>query len=90
MTRIIYLPMPEGGAEKEVVFYRHHMCKNSKEFKKAMDNPDVDRMQFSVGLFGEGMPPKVAFAVNSTNPCEVCGSYATLWFAWNAPMLFIP
>ncbi len=88
-TRVIYLPMPEGGAEREVDFYRHHNCKNAKEFKKALNNPNVDRLQFSVGLFGEGMPGNIPFIVNSTNPCDVCGNYFSLWFAWRAPMIFL-
>lgn len=81
--------MPEGGAEREVAFYRHHNCKNSRHFREAMDDPNVDRLQFSVGLFGEGMPSGVAFTVNSTNPCGVCGAYASLWFAWSAPRIFL-
>lgn len=90
MNRVIRLPMPEGGAEREVAFYRHHRCKNAAVFARSLENPNVDRLQFSVGLFGEGMPTNTPFPVNSTNPCEVCGGYFTLWFEWAGPKIWIP
>lgn len=87
--RVNRLPIPEGGDERNVVWYRHHNCRNAKAFRVAMDNEDIDYMQFSVGSHGEGMPMGIPFRVTSTNPCGVCGEYPSMWFEWVGRLVFL-
>lgn len=76
------IPRPEGGAERDVVFYRHHGCKNAKTLASAMEEPDIDMLQFAVGLAGWELPMGIPFTVTSSNPCMACGAQPTTWFEW--------
>jgi hypothetical protein len=81
------LPRPEGGNEHGVVFYRHHGCASAKMMRSALEEPDVDMLQFSVGLVGYEMPMGVPFIVTSSNPCMVCGAQPSAWFEWQTKLI---
>lgn len=84
-ARLFTLPMPEGGAEREVYWMVHHNCAQAKALKPALGDSDLDLVQFPVGLVGEGMPSGTPFEVSTTNPCDACGAYLRAWFQWSAP-----
>lgn len=86
--RVYDLPMPEGGAEREVYWMRHHNCAMARALKAELGDDDLDLVQFSVGLQGEGMPSGQVFIVESTNPCDACGKYLRARFRWQAPKVF--
>lgn len=86
---IYSLPMPEGGAEHGVVFHRHHGCQHAADFRAALDDRDVDLLQFSVGLAGSGLPSGVPFVVTSSNACPVCGSQPSAWFEWKRKLIVV-
>ena len=89
MSKVIGLPMPEAGAEREVIFSRNHGCKNAPAFRRAMNDSCVDELVFTVGTYGEGMPSEVPFVVTSLAPCNVCGAYVSAWFEWKSPGIVI-
>lgn len=90
MARLFKLPRPEAGEEHGVVWLVHHSCRNAAAIRAAVDDPDVDLLQFSVGVHGYGMPLEVPFQVTSTNECSVCGKYIRAWFQWTGPRVITP
>ena len=87
MSRLITLPMPEAGAEREVYLLRRHNCPNAKVFREI--EPDADEVIFPVGLVGEGMPAGVPFVVETSTECQVCGKVLRAWFQWQRPLIFL-
>lgn len=83
----INIKRPGDGTEHGVVWYRHHGCKNAKEFRSMMENRDIDILQFPVGLIGFEMPLNVPFVVEASNACPVCGATVRAWFKWTGGMV---
>lgn len=90
MAAPIRIPRPEGGEERDVCFYRSHNCRSAKDFRAALENPDVDLLQFNIGAFGVGMPLDVPFVVRATEPCQVCGADIAAWFVWSGARVIAP
>lgn len=83
------IPRPEGGNEHSVVFHRHHGCQNAKVFRSMMEDPDIDLLQFAVGLVGYEMPMGVPFMVTASNFCSVCGAQPSTWFEWQKKVIVV-
>jgi hypothetical protein len=89
--KLVTLPMPEAGGERELGFYKHHNCRDAKAFRAALEDEDIDLLQWSVGIVGAEMPAWTPFEVVSTDICFVChrGPFV-LQFQWSAPKLWVP
>lgn len=87
--RVFRLPMPEGGDERSVVWYRHHNCGPGKALRAELGE-DIDLLQFTVGLQGQGMPSNVPFEVLAADDCRACGAAVRAWFEWAAPRIWVP
>lgn len=90
MSRVRRVPMPEGGAEERDVYMDiHHNCPNAAAFRRAMEDPDIDMLEFNISSHGFGMPANTPFVVTATVPCRVCGVLPSAWFEWAAPKLYL-
>lgn len=83
--RVRRLPMPEGGAEKNVYMFINHGCPQSKGLDE-----NADLVLFPVGYYGMEIPSGVAFEVETTEPCPACGKLLRSMFEWVAPRLWTP
>lgn len=81
-ARLFTIPMPEGGAEREVCWMTHHSCLMARDAREILEDRDIDLVQFSVGLVGQGMPAGIPFEVTTTDECGVCGNWLKAWFQW--------
>jgi hypothetical protein len=81
-VKIFRLRRPEMGEEHGVVWFRHHGCPSAQAMKSALEDDDLDLLQWPVGLVGYGMPLNTPFAVETSNSCGVCGKSLTAWFEW--------
>lgn len=89
--RVITVPMPEAGGEQLVGFWRRHNCPTARALRTELgDEAPSDEVEFSVGLFGAGMPAYTPFRVVSTQPCGACNAYLGLMFQWAAPKIYLP
>jgi hypothetical protein len=88
-SRVMRLPMPEGGAERDVWFDVHHNCPQGKALRVDLGE-DVDLIEFPVGHAGMGIPGNTPFVVTAVNDCRACGKLLSKWFEWAAPRLFVP
>lgn len=83
--RIIALPMPEGGAEHEVVYLLHHRCSVANALiRTEVGSEDMDLLIFPVGNYGYGMPLGIPFGVQALDPCGACGQDVGVYFVWQA------
>lgn len=82
--------MPEAGEERDASLTVNHRCPMVFALRKELgEEAPSDEVQFSVGLFGFGMPAWQPFEVVSTHPCEACGSYLRTMVQWASPRLFV-
>lgn len=86
----IRVQRPEGGDELDVCFYLHHNCPQAVALKRAGMDEDLDLLQFTVGLQGQGIPLDTPFVVYASNPCEGCGKYLQHWFEWGGQRVIAP
>ena len=84
------IPRPEGGNEHSVVWNRRHNCRDAAAFRSALEDPDIDLLQFSVGLVGFEMPLGIPFVVTASAPCRVCGGSPSAFFEWSGPKIWVP
>lgn len=89
--QVFRVQRPEGGAERNVCYYRHHNCGTAKALKAAgVLDEDGDLLQFTIGLQGEGMPANIPFEVVSSNSCGGCGKAFRAMAVWVAPRIWTP
>lgn len=80
---LIKLHMPEGGAEHEEVYVRHHRCPQSNALVRELGE-DIDFLLFPVGLAGWEMPQGIPFPCTALEPCGACGRLLTAHFVWES------
>lgn len=88
-ARLIDVPRPEGGAEHGVVWTVHHKCSPARALYADM-GPDIDLVQFAVGLHGWEMPLFTPFVVEASNACDACGAQLSAWFQWTGARIILP
>ena len=88
---LIRLHMPEGGAEHEEVYIRHHRCPEATFMQRELgeEAEDCDFILFPVGLAGFEIPQGVPFDVTAIEPCNACGRLLRAWFAWESAKVII-
>lgn len=80
--RIHILTRPEGGAERDVVYFARHMCKMGLYLNRVDGRDDHDLLIYPIGLVGWEMPLGVPFEVWPAQPCEACGGEEVLVVQW--------
>lgn len=89
-TVYVKLPRNEGGDDRDILWSRHHNCKEAETMRAALGDPDADLILFPVGLAGYEMPSGVPFQVMAGHACRVCGAMLAMWVEWLAPKVFTP
>lgn len=91
MSRLFHVQRPEDENDLlGICWLVNHNCEQAKALRAAVEDENLDLLQFSVGIIGYGMPLNVPFEVISTNECGACGKSLRAWFAWSGPRIWVP